>query len=90
MHFLPEAFEQIADSLGWSPAQKRSYIAFTYVVVALYLGQLVIALRNIWVVVTKHYKEHKMLNVPAFYVFALVALSLRPLNLIGLWKVDAY
>ena len=52
---------------------------FIYLDIALYLALVVFALRNMWVVVTQHYKEHRMLPVPAFYVFAVVALTLRPL-----------
>ena len=70
MNFLPN-FEEIADIEGWSQAQRISLITLVYVDVALYLVLLVLALRNMWVVVPHHYKQLKMLPSPAFYAFSL-------------------
>ena len=50
-----------------------------------YCLMLVLALRNICLVVPHHYKQLKMLPSPAFYAFALVAISLRPVYMIGHW-----
>ena len=54
---------------------------------ALYCFLLLIALRNIWVVVIKK-QRYKNLPIPAFYTFAVVALALRPIFLIGVWAED--
>ena len=59
-------------------------ITFTYVDVALYCALLLFALRNIYVVVIKK-KRYENLPIPAFYSFAVVALALRPIYLIGAW-----
>ena len=38
--------------------------------------------------VPQHYRQYKMLPIPAFYIFAVVALSLRPVYIIGQWTGD--
>ena len=45
---------------------------------------VVLALRNIWVILVK-LKEYKNLPILAFYVFALLAVSLRLANITLMW-----
>ena len=59
-------------------------ITFTYVDFALYCALLLFALRNTYVVVIKK-KRYENLPIPAFYSFAVVALALRPVYIIGGW-----
>ena len=40
--------------VGWSPAERISLITLTYVDVAIYGLLLLLALRNVWVVVLQH------------------------------------
>ena len=56
--------------------------------IALYSALLVLAARNIWVVVPHHYQELRMLPSPAFYMFTVIALILRLLFIIGHWTDD--
>ena len=88
MKFLPKHFETTAEKWGWSRSQSISMIALSYADVAIYGLLLLLALRNVWVVVPQHYKELKMLPSIAFYSFAVLALSLRPLFIIGKWTDD--
>ena len=60
----------------------------TYFDVALYCLLLLLALFNIWVVVPHKYQMYKMLPIPAFYTFAVLALALRPFYIIGGWTFD--
>ena len=55
--------------------------------VALYCALLLFAFSNIWLFVIKK-KKYKSLPIPAFYTFAVVALALRPVDIIGAWAVD--
>ena len=63
-------------------------ITFTFADVAVYFLLVLLDLRNMWVVVPQHYKNHKMLPSPAFYTFALIAIALRPVTIIGMWADD--
>ena len=47
-----------------------------------------LALRNIWVILIRQ-KEYRNLPIQAFYSFALIAVSLRPIIIIGYWAPDA-
>ena len=88
MKFLPEIFEECAVMFGWTRKQRIGLITLVYVDVALYVFLLLLAFYNICKVIPKHYKQYKMLPIPAFYVFAVFALSLRPIYTIGYWTED--
>ena len=53
-------------------------------VIATYILLVVLALRNIWSILIKQ-REYKNLPILAFYVFTLLAVSLRTIFLIGQW-----
>ena len=53
MHFLFAYFEDWADYQGWSKAQRISYIWLVYLVTAMYVMLVALALRNIWVILLR-------------------------------------
>ena len=61
-----------------------SYVLATYLVVAMYSFLTVLALRNSWFILYKQ-GEYKNTPILAFYAFTLIAVSLRPIYLIGSW-----
>ena len=50
----------------------------------LYVLLLVLVLRNIWVILYKQ-QEYKNLPIPIFYGFALIAITLRLIDIIWGW-----
>ena len=56
-----------------------------YFLIGVYGYLVLLALRNIWVVVIKQ-REHKNLPILMFYVFALIAVALRLVYLIWFWS----
>ena len=59
----------------------------TYLAMAMYGLLVILAVRNIWVILIKQ-KKYKNLPLAAFYAFALIALALRPIDLIGIWTLN--
>ena len=58
-----------------------------YFLIGVYGFLVLLALRNIWVVVIKQ-REHKNLPILMFYVFALIAVALRLVYLIWFWSKE--
>ena len=55
-----------------------------YLLIATYLVLIMLALRNIWVILVKQ-KEYKNLPILTFYVYALMAVTIRPIVIIWQW-----
>ena len=84
MAFLTDNFQEQVKSWGWTHDELIVFLSLTYLVIFTYLILVVLALRNILVILLKQ-KEYKNLPILMFYVFALIALSLRLTNLIWYW-----
>ena len=52
---------------------------------AMYGLLVLLALRNIWVILVRQH-EYKNIPILAFYAFSLVAISLRPIQMLGYWN----
>ena len=63
------------------------FVLIDYLTIALYGTLVLLALRNIWVIILKQ-QEYKNLPIPMFYTFALIAVTLRPIYLIFYWSND--
>ena len=84
MRFFPEYFEEVADNYDWSRGKRITYIASVYLVTTLYLMLVILAVRNIWAVLIRQ-KKYKNLPILAFYFFTMIAVTLRPIYMIGFW-----
>ena len=80
MVFLPGLAEEASQN-GWTRSQAISIIATEYLVIATYTFLIVLALRNIYTILVRQ-KEYKNLPILAFYTYAILAVSLRPINMI--------
>ena len=87
MAFFPGDFEGYASSVGWTRAEKIIVIVINYLIIATYGFLVLLALRNIWVIIVR-LKEYKNLPILTFYIFAFLAVSLRMINLIWMWTED--
>ena len=56
-------------------------------VIATYILLVVLALRNIWSILIKQ-REYKNLPILAFYSYALLAVTLRPIMIIWYWTYN--
>ena len=81
MAYLPGLTHDEIESWGWTQAQIISYLSVIYPVIIVYGILTVVALRNIIVIVVKQ-KEYKNLPILMFYLFALVAVTLREVKTI--------
>ena len=84
MKFLPGHFEEFTDSTNWSQAQKITYLSLDYLLMAMYAMLILLVVRNIWAILMRQ-GEYKNIPILAFYVFALLAVSIRLLFIIGEW-----
>ena len=84
MLFLPAYFDEFADEDGWSHDQKVKFVVLTYLVIAIYVVLILLAVLNIWVVIVK-LRKYKNLPIFAFYFFTIIAVVLRPISMIGVW-----
>ena len=73
--------------LNWTRDQKIIYLSVAYLDILIYGIVVLLALRNIWVIVLKQ-KEYKNLPILTFYVFAMIATTLRPIYIIWVWTAD--
>ena len=81
MGFLPFELEDEAEEFGWTSAQKITYVTIDYLAIATYGFLVLLALCNIWVILIRQ-KEYKNLPILAFYVFTLLAVTLRTIFII--------
>ena len=88
MAFLHE-FDAYADYYGFTESEKKAYISMYYLDLALYGMLILLAIRNIIVILVMQ-REYRNLPVLAFYEFSFLAVSLRPAYLIGLWTSKYY
>ena len=86
MAYLP-GFEENISYYNWSREQKIAYIFADYLVIALYGFLVLLALRNIWAILVKQ-SEYRNLSILAFYVFSLLAVTLRLVFVIWYWTSD--
>ena len=84
MAFIPGSFSEVVSGYGWTSAQKIAYITLSYLVIVVYGFLLILLLRNIWAILLKQ-KEYKNLPISAFYCFALIAVTLRPIYIVWQW-----
>ena len=84
MPFIPDDFDEIVSMLNWSRSQKIAYTTLWYLILAIYGSLILLALRNIWAILLKQ-REYKNLPILAYYAFALIAVSLRLVYVIGYW-----
>ena len=87
MAFLPELDKEFIASIGWTQAEFIAYLSLYYPLIAIYILLVALALRNIWSIIVRQ-REYKNLPILMFYVFALIAVTLRPIFLIFSWTSD--
>ena len=75
MVFPPGLDNFIKDS-GWSHSHVIAFVSTIYILIGIYIILVVLALRNIWVIVYK-LKEYKNLPILMFYLFTIIAVILR-------------
>ena len=85
MPFIPNDYDYIVSLWHWSNSQKIAYTTLWYLILAVYFFLIILALRNIWVILVKQ-REYKNLPILAYYAFAFIAVSLRPIYVIGYWS----
>ena len=61
------------------------YLSVDYLVLVVYFILTLLALRNIWVIILKQ-QEYKNLALVMFYVFSLLAFSVRTVVIIWYWE----
>ena len=88
MAFLPGEFQDYVNHYDWTQAEIVTYITAFYLETAMYCILVVLALRNIWVILVK-LREYKNLPILAFYISALVTISLRLFYLLGYWTFNS-
>ena len=66
-----------------------TYIVADYLLIGTYVVLVLIALRNIWVILVKQ-KEYKNEPILMFYCFSIISLTLRPIVIIFWWKSSPY
>ena len=90
MAYLPGlTHDQMIESRGWSQAELVSFLSALYLLIGVYGILIMIALRNILVVIVKQ-KEYKNLPILMFYLFALIAVTLREVKIIWQYKSNPY
>ena len=90
MAYLPGlTHEDIVDDWGYSQAKLIAFLAALYPVVAIYGILIIVALRNIFVIIVKQ-QEYKNLPILMFYVFALIAVTLREMKVIWTHKENTF
>ena len=86
MAYLPE-FDDFWSRLlriNWSKSDLIVYLVTCYLDILVYGLLLLLALRNIWMILIKQ-KEYRNLPILVFYAYALIAVSLRLINIIWYW-----
>ena len=53
MKYLPGDFDEFATYLNWTKGEKIAYISVTYLDIATYSFLMVLAVRNVWVILYK-------------------------------------
>ena len=86
MAFLP-GFEENVSYLDWSRSEIVIFITTSYIVIATYVFLIMLALRNIFVILIKQ-KEYKNLPILAFYCYTILAVTLRPIYLFWCWTTS--
>ena len=81
-YYLPGFKQKYVEKLGWSRAELVSYLFLDYTVIALYALLLALAFRNVWFILVKQ-REYRNLPILMFYIFALIAMTLRLVFLLG-------
>lgn len=84
MAFLPGDFQEKVNEYGWTREQKIAYLSADYLIFSLYILLVVLALHNMWVIVMKE-KEYKNLPILMFYLYALIAIAIRPIYIVWKW-----
>ena len=87
MAFIPGYFDESTSYWEWTKEQKIAYITLFYTVAANYCLLVVLALRNICVILVKQ-KEYKNLPILTFYGYSLLAVTLRPIYIIWYWTYN--
>ena len=85
MKLLPGNFDDFYTSWDWTHSMIIAYVSMDYLDVATYVLLFALALRNIVVILVKQ-KEYKNPAILAFYAYTLIAVSLRPIVIIGWWS----
>ena len=84
---FPPNVDYWANEYGWTQGELDAYLAVDYMLIGTYGILVVLALRNIWIVILRQ-QEYKNLPILMFYVFALIAVALRLVYLIWFWSKD--
>ena len=53
MAYLPGNFEENVSEVGWTRAQMASYLSLYYLLIAMYVFLVALALRNVWVILVR-------------------------------------
>ena len=84
---FPPNVDYWANEYGWTQGELDAYLAVDYILIGTYGILVVLGLRNIWVVIFMQ-QEYKNLPILMFYLYALIAVALRLINLIWFWTGD--
>ena len=87
MAYLPGFDQEFVDLRGWSQEEKIVFLLVVYLVIGTYIFLVGFALRNIWVIIVRQ-QEYKNTPILMFYLFALIAVTIRPINVIWAYKLD--
>ena len=83
MALLPD-FDKTLHANDWTQTQAIVIVATNYLVIALYSFLVMLALRNIWAILVRQ-REYQNLPILSFYIYALLAVSLRLVYIIWRW-----
>ena len=87
MAYLPGFDQEFANLRGWSQEETIVFLLVVYLVIGTYIFLICLALRNIWVIIVRQ-QEYKNTPILMFYLFALIAVTIRPINVIWAYTLD--
>ena len=87
MAYLPGFDQEFANLRGWSQEETIVFLLVVYLVIGTYIFLIGLALRNIWVIIVRQ-QEYKNTPILMFYLFALIAVTIRPINVIWAYTLD--
>ena len=87
MAYLPGFDQEFVNLRGWSQEETIVFLLVVYLVIGTYIFLICLALRNIWVIIVRQ-QEYKNTPILMFYLFALIAVTIRPINVIWAYTLD--
>ena len=84
MAYLPGFFDKFVVHFGWSQSQMITYLSLYYLLIGTYSVLVVLTLLNTWSIVLRR-SEYRNLPILMFYLFGLIATSLRLIVIVIAW-----